>query len=176
MTIQNIIDLYNSKHIFSLPWKQKKCKADNELISSPNHHQLHSTKSLSENLPVFVLEKEDNTKRYSLYDKWTKQDNIKKSFEKQDQSKDNFNKKEFVEEDNKLPWEIKNSSSSLSLTKDIKNGSTEVGGGGGDEEKSSANVNTSLSGKQSLLLPNNNKTKSPLKFHHVMSKNSVPYL
>ena len=137
-------------------------KADNnELISSQNHHH-QSTKSLSENLPVFVFHKEDKTKRYSLYDKWTKPDNTKKSsFEEQDQSQ--YNKKDFVEV-NKLPWEIKNSSS-LDLTKDITKGIEEVGG---DKKKSAANVNTNLSGKSSLL-PNNNETKSPSKisYHYV---------
>merc|ERR1712203_293604 len=61
--------------------RKKAISDDNELISSPTHHQRNSTESLQEHDAqiLFALGKEEKVKRYSLYDKWTKKDNTNSS-------------------------------------------------------------------------------------------------
>ena len=150
-------------------------KADNELsISSPqNHHHHHhhqpSVESLPGKLPVSIFEKEENNKhqhqqRYSLYDKWSKQDKSKTSKtifeqEEEDQFKtkhsNNINQKQFVEQEekDKLTGEIKKPS--LSVTNDIKKDTTistsTTSTGIGEEGVSSPiNAKTNLTGKSEL--------------------------
>ena len=92
---------------------------------------------------MHVFEKENKSKQYSLYDKWKDQDiTFKNPSLEQNQYKENSsNETGVVEREDKLPWEFKNSSSLVHLTKDIKQGSSEV-----ENDKSSVNVNTNTSG------------------------------
>ena len=46
-------------------------------ISSSLTPKRHSTESLGDNQTVYTSEKEEEVKRYSLYDKWTRQDTKK---------------------------------------------------------------------------------------------------
>ena len=46
-------------------------------ITSSLHPKRHSTESLADNQTVYTSEKEEEFKRYSLYDKWTRQDTKK---------------------------------------------------------------------------------------------------
>ena len=105
------------------------------MISSPTHHQRNSTESLPEHDAqiLFALGKEEKVKRYSLYDKWTKKDNTNSSsaiVEEDPNSKKDSGKKEIKEEDNKKSWES-NKPPSVNSTKEIKEGSEEVGKGNG---------------------------------------------
>ena len=106
---------------------------DNELIPSPTHHQRNSTESLTEHDAqiLFALGKEEKVKRYSLYDKWSKKDNTKtSSLIVEEDTKNNSDKKEIKEEDNKSSWET-NKPPSVNSTKEIKQGSEEIGKGNG---------------------------------------------
>ena len=103
------------------------------MISSPTHHQRHSTESLPEHDAqiLFALGKEEKVKRYSLYDKWSKKDNTKSSsLIVEEDTKNDSNKKEIKEDDNKSSWES-NKPPSVKSTKEIKEGSEEVGKGNG---------------------------------------------
>merc|ERR1711879_225597 len=90
--------------------RKKAITGDNELISSPTHHQRHSTESLPEHDAqiLFALGKEEKVKRYSLYDKWTKKDNTKTSSAiiKEDTNyQTGSDEKEIKEEDDNKSWE-----------------------------------------------------------------------
>ena len=103
------------------------------MISSPTHHQRNSTESLPEHDAqiLFALGKEEKVKRYSLYDKWSKKDNTKtSSLIVEEDTKNNSDKKEIKEEDNKSSWET-NKPPSVNSTKEIKQGSEEIGKGNG---------------------------------------------
>ena len=132
-------------------WKEI---TDNETISSPNYHpyQRHSPKSLQDNTtPLFVFGKEEKVKRFSLYDKWTNNENLKNSssIEEENGFKNDSNKKEIKEED-KLSWEEIKKVSSVNSTNDIKQGSVEEKEAGERYTGSFADVNTNLQGKTIL--------------------------
>ena len=101
------------------------------MISSPTHHQRHSTESLPEHDAqiLFALGKEEKVKRYSLYDKWTKKDNTKTSSAiiKEDTNyQTGSDEKEIKEEDDNKSWES-NKVPSVNPIKEIKQGNEEVG-------------------------------------------------
>ena len=103
------------------------------MISSPTHHQRHSTESLPEHDAqiLFALGKEEKVKRYSLYDKWTKKDNTKTSSAiiKEDTNyQTGSDEKEIKEEDNIKSWES-SKVPSVNPIKEIKQGNEEVGKG-----------------------------------------------
>ena len=79
-------------------------------IASSLHPKRHSTESLADNQTVYTSEKEEEFKRYSLYDKWTRQD-TKKDIE--------FGEIDYEKTDSKQQVIEQDSASSLNVNQNI---------------------------------------------------------